>query len=176
MVVNSGMLTNILLLGTPLMYVHRNVASSPDMLQAACQEAHQHAQTPSAVYMCRSLGTESNQSPEMLVTKEEGNQKQFGKMPLVFGSGRPSDVWSLGCLLFELFTGNLLYPESDQDFARFFSTLTGMADEVRSAIYNLLATAAEQIHMYCMCVSGFQAHRTVFTMLVEKLSAEYIPA
>lgn len=70
----------------------------------------------------------------MLVTKDEGNQKKFGKMPLVQGSGKPSDVWSLGCLLFELFTGNLLFPDSDQDFARFFSTMTGMTDEVCHAL------------------------------------------
>lgn len=69
----------------------------------------------------------------MLVSKESGARKQFGRLPEVTGSGRPSDVWSLGCLLYELFTGNLLYPDSEQDFAKFFSTLTGMSDEVHTA-------------------------------------------
>ena len=67
----------------------------------------------------------------MLVSKESGERKQFGKLPVVNGSSSPSDVWSLGCLLFELFTGNLLYPDSE-DFSKFFSILTGMADEVRT--------------------------------------------
>lgn len=70
----------------------------------------------------------------MLVSKECGARRQFGKLPAVSGSSSPSDVWSLGCLLFELFTGNLLYPDSEQDFAKFFSTLTGMSDEVCTAL------------------------------------------
>ena len=68
----------------------------------------------------------------MLVSKESGARRQFGKLPVITGSSTPSDVWSLGCLLFELFTGNLLYPDSE-DFSKFFSMLTGMSDEVGSA-------------------------------------------
>lgn len=86
--------------------------------------------------LCRSLGTESNQPPEMLVSKECGARKQFGKLPVVTGSSSPSDVWSLGCLLFELFTGNLLYPDSE-DFSKFFSMLTGMSDEVYNCLRSI---------------------------------------
>ena len=93
-------------------------------LCCCCRWSQQH--------LCRSLGTESNQPPEMLVSKESGARRQFGKLPPVTGSSTPSDVWSLGCLLFELFTSNLLYPDSE-DFSKFFSILTGMSDEVGTA-------------------------------------------
>ena len=117
------------------MQVHKSINESLHRSTAFMGKAHvSYCQQTLGWHLCRSLGTESNQSPEMLVTKDDGNQKQFGKMPLVQGSGKPSDVWSLGCLLFELFTATLLYPDSDQDFAKFFSTLTGMADEVRHAL------------------------------------------
>ena len=99
--------------------------------------AHINHRCINRVLLCRSLGTESNQPPEMLVSKECGARKQFGKLPVVSGSSSPSDVWSLGCLLFELFTGNLLYPDSE-DFSKFFSMLTGMSDEVSTAYTALI--------------------------------------
>lgn len=82
----------------------------------------------------------------MLVSKESGAKIQFGKLPIVTGSSSPSDVWSLGCLLFELFTGNLLYPDSE-DFSKFFSVLTGTADEVCAAYSCNLTQLSSAISM-----------------------------
>jgi len=38
------------------------------------------------------------------------------------GVGTPSDVWALGCLLFELLTGEMLH--FDLDWARFYTRVT----------------------------------------------------
>ena len=65
-----------------------------------------------ALYRFR--GTEATMAPEMYCV----DQRQAGfERP-----GAPADVWSLGCLLYELLTGQLLF--HDLDNARFFVRLT----------------------------------------------------
>ncbi|DBA77935.1 TPA: hypothetical protein ACH3X2_008356 [Trebouxia sp. C0005] len=76
----------------------------------------------------RSLGTEINRSPEMLTTSQ-GRAVQNGAGH-VAGSSYPSDVWALGCLLYELLTQQLLFQEYGNDYPKFHAVVTGMFGEV----------------------------------------------
>ncbi|CEM32679.1 unnamed protein product [Vitrella brassicaformis CCMP3155] len=73
-------------------------------------------------YCIQNRGTEFIKSPEMILihqlSKKEG--VAYDRRRKV-GSSLPSDVWSLGCLLFELLTGRFLFEE---DFAYFFVRIT----------------------------------------------------
>lgn len=62
-------------------------------------------------------GTEYLQSPEML---DMGTAKpnDYDRRRLS-GAGPPSDVWGLGCLLFELVTGEML--QYDVEWMRFYA-------------------------------------------------------
>jgi serine/threonine protein kinase len=47
------------------------------------------------------------------------------------GAGPPSDVWSAGCLLYEILTGKFLfYDDDDDDLGRFMIRLTGADEEL----------------------------------------------
>lgn len=74
-------------------------------------------------YCTRSRGTEYIKSPEMLTltihTKKEGDGYDRRKK---VGTTRASDIWSLGCLLFELLTGQFLFFE--QEWAQFYIRVT----------------------------------------------------
>ncbi|GMH42241.1 hypothetical protein BSKO_10160 [Bryopsis sp. KO-2023] len=101
-------------------------------------------ETPATV---RSRGTEYFQSPEMLnmnTMKPSDFDRRRSK-----GAGPPSDVWGLGCLLFELITGTVL--QYDTEWMRFYARVThesmpvieeGKArlihEDCRSAIVGLL--------------------------------------
>ena len=61
----------------------------------------------------RSRGTQAFMSPEMLVSGSAGRRMT---------PGVPSDAWSLGCLFYELLTGELLF--DDSDYSEFHTRLT----------------------------------------------------
>jgi len=77
----------------------------------------------------RSHGTEYIMSPEMLTVamashKEAGHYDRRRKQ----GAGRASDVWSLGCLFFELLTGEMLF--FDPNWTAFFCHITDPKTEL----------------------------------------------
>lgn len=87
-----------------------------DFGEARCYEGKQAAIT------MRHRGTEHYQSPEMLKmrTNPAGD---FDRRQTEKGAGFPCDVWSLGCLLFEMITGEVLQFETV--FMKFYYRVTG---------------------------------------------------
>eukprot|EP00884_Botryococcus_braunii_P017241 jgi/Botrbrau1/41/Bobra.0022s0035.1 len=71
----------------------------------------------------RNHGTECVKSPEMLLMGNADKvQRETYDRRKREGAGLPSDVWSLGCLLFELLTGTFLFHEAD--WIQFFLRVT----------------------------------------------------
>eukprot|EP00803_Ostreobium_quekettii_P011561 evm.model.scf_130EXC.3 EVM.evm.TU.scf_130EXC.3 scf_130EXC:70133-76671(-) len=71
----------------------------------------------------RNRGTEFNKSPEMLLISNASkrDRPEFDRRKRQ-GAGQPCDIWALGCLLFEVVTGEVL--QYDDDWARFFVRIT----------------------------------------------------
>ena len=84
---------------------------------------------PTESTLARARGTECVQSPEALLAVDtradsstQGGQSTANRDTPGVRVGLASDVWSLGCLLYELLTTEPLFDASD--FARFFVVLT----------------------------------------------------
>ena len=87
---------------------------------------------------CRNRGTECIRAPEMLLmsgSSAEGNPEAHASH-----AGAACDVWSLGCLLYELVVGSVLFP-SEPDWSRFYMLVTD-PKQVSSVICTLLAVFA----------------------------------
>jgi hypothetical protein len=81
-----------------------------------------------------SRGTECVKAPEMLLVScgRGGGPLATGgaKAPLErCGTSSPCDVWSLGCLVFELLTGSFLYDEAVTSWPTFFTRITRHASD-----------------------------------------------
>jgi serine/threonine protein kinase len=74
--------------------------------------------------MATGRGTECIKAPEVLLAaRSSSNSGVNGAENSEGSTGEKCDIWSLGCLLFELITGSFLF-QSD-DWAQFFLTVTG---------------------------------------------------
>eukprot|EP00928_Gymnodinium_smaydae_P037382 TRINITY_DN2595_c0_g1_i1.p1 TRINITY_DN2595_c0_g1~~TRINITY_DN2595_c0_g1_i1.p1 ORF type:complete len:3301 (-),score=452.63 TRINITY_DN2595_c0_g1_i1:143-9151(-) len=75
----------------------------------------------------RNRGTELIKCPEMLVIESFGKREgsRFDRRKRV-GTDHSADIWSLGCLLFELLTGRFLF--GDEDIGSFWARVTGNMD------------------------------------------------
>lgn len=70
----------------------------------------------SSQYTVRNRGTECIKSPEMLqvsMRSRKESEKFDRRKDGSGGVGLPSDVWSLGCLLFEIVAGKMLFENED---------------------------------------------------------------
>ena len=69
-------------------------------------------------------GTECIKSPEMLTISAatDAARPQYDRRKRT-GTNSQSDVWSLGCLLYELIVGEYLF--RDEEWSRFYVRLTG---------------------------------------------------
>lgn len=74
-------------------------------------------------YTLLNKGTEWIKSPEMLsiALNSSATNPNYDRRRKV-GAGPASDIWSIGCLFFELVTGEFLF--LDQDWSRFFLRIT----------------------------------------------------
>ncbi|KAK3247711.1 hypothetical protein CYMTET_42796 [Cymbomonas tetramitiformis] len=80
-------------------------------------------------WTARNRGTEYIKSPEMLMVSNatKKTRSTFDRRKRQ-GAGRPSDVWSIGCLLYELVAGDFLF--YDPDWIRFFVRVTQQGQEL----------------------------------------------
>ena len=91
-----------------------------------------HPQLQMKTSICRNRGTEYIKSPEMLkcALADNKGRSDYDRRKNE-GAGAASDVWSLGCLLFELVTGHFLF--FDPDWICFFMRIT-QQQEVRLSV------------------------------------------
>ena len=88
--------------------------------------------TPVAdAFSCKARGTECIQSPEMLTISRDTNGAhcEYDRRRKA-GTNAASDVWGLGCLLFELFAGEPLFHrlEWTEFFVRLTHSVTGVPE------------------------------------------------
>jgi hypothetical protein len=74
----------------------------------------------------RNRGTECLKSPEMLsiASRIRKDGPNFDRRKMV-GSTSASDIWSLGCLFFQLVTGEYLFDNDETDWLQFYYRVTG---------------------------------------------------
>lgn len=75
----------------------------------------------------KSRGTELVKCPEMIAEKGRNKEAHHHDRRKRVGTNQSADVWSLGCLFFELITGRFLF--QDENFGEFWARVTGLGQE-----------------------------------------------
>lgn len=101
-------------------------------------------------YTTDNRGTEFIKSPEMLTVAyaSQVTKDTFDRRKKV-GAGRASDIWSLGCLFFELLTNDFLF--YDSDWVRFFIRVTSdpeLITEEKEVPLTLTPTLSLQVFLF----------------------------
>eukprot|EP00927_Polykrikos_kofoidii_P066131 TRINITY_DN61787_c0_g1_i1.p1 TRINITY_DN61787_c0_g1~~TRINITY_DN61787_c0_g1_i1.p1 ORF type:complete len:1186 (-),score=190.20 TRINITY_DN61787_c0_g1_i1:121-3522(-) len=101
-----------------------NVSTRPVPCIAVCDFGESRVFAAADELDARNRGTEIIKCPEMLEIENFGRKdgNYFDRRKRV-GTDSSADIWSLGCLLFELLTGRFLF--QDDDVARFWARVTG---------------------------------------------------
>ena len=81
------------------------------------------------MFSLRNRGTECVKSPEMLQVSLKKTHDRYDRRRQA-GVGKPADVWAVGCLLYELLTGEYLL--HDPDWIRFFLRVTTQGEQLIS--------------------------------------------
>jgi serine/threonine protein kinase len=119
-------------------------------------------------FCTRNRGTECIKSPEMISVQQ--------RKPNMAGTNEKSDVWSLGCLFFELLTGEHLFAcQPDDDWLQFFSRLTNECTSVlTSTDHDRLGNEPEISKFLGFILVRDPIARPSLSSLIEQFQAFYV--